>query len=148
MIRPLKGGIAEEGADRRQAQITTTDAEAMMLLQILEKGQDQRGVEFLEHQLRGSLVSPVLANIYLHYELALWFERRFEKSCRGKAFLVRYRDDFIACFGHEDEAYRFPRELAERLAAFDLEVEPSKTSCCVSVRWRQGTANAMGYAVP
>ncbi len=60
--------------------------------------------------------------------LDVWFERRFKKSCRGKAFLVRYCDDFIACFRHEEEAQRFRRELAERLAAFDLEVEPSKTA--------------------
>jgi RNA-directed DNA polymerase len=74
------------------------------------------------------VVSPVLANIYLHYVLDLWFERRFKKSCRGKAYGVRYCDDFIACFQHEDEARRFRAELAERLAAFDLEVEPSKTA--------------------
>jgi hypothetical protein len=60
--------------------------------------------------------------------LDLWFERRLKKSCRGKAFLVRYCDDFIACFEHEEEAGRFRRDLAERLAAFDLEVEPSKTA--------------------
>jgi len=77
---------------------------------------------------QGGLVSPALANIYLHYVLDLWFERRYKKFCRGKAFLVRYCDDFIACFQHEDEAHRFHRELEERLAAFDLEVEPSKTA--------------------
>ena len=75
----------------------------------------------------GGVISPVLANIYLHYVLDLWFERRFKKSCRGKAHLVRYCDDFIVCFQHEEEARRFRRELAERLTLFDLEVEPSKT---------------------
>lgn len=95
----------------------------------LKAGVMEDGVvrEVLEGTPQGGLVSPVLANIYLHYVLDLWFERRFKKSCRGKAFLVRYCDDFIACFQHEDEAHRFRRELAERLAAFDLEVEPSKT---------------------
>jgi hypothetical protein len=44
------------------------------------------------------LVSPVLSNIYLHYTLDLWFERRFSWQCRGKAFLVRYCDDFVTCF--------------------------------------------------
>ena len=77
---------------------------------------------------QGGLVSPALANIYLHYVLDLWFERRYKKSCRGKAFLVRYCDDFIACFQHGDEARRFHRELGERLAAFALEAEPSKTA--------------------
>ncbi len=77
---------------------------------------------------QGGLVSPVLANIYLHYVLDLWFEQHFKKSCRGKAYLVRYCDDFITCFQYEDEAHRFRQELAQRLAAFDLEVEPSKTA--------------------
>ncbi len=76
---------------------------------------------------QGGLVSPVLANIYLHYVLDLWFEKRYKKSCRGKAYLVRYADDFIACFEDEEDARRFVQELEKRLAAFDLEVEPSKT---------------------
>jgi group II intron reverse transcriptase/maturase len=77
---------------------------------------------------QGGLVSPVLANIYLHYVLDLWFEKRFKKSCRGKAYLVRYCDDFIGCFEREEDARRFVSALAERLAAFDLEVAPSKTA--------------------
>ena len=77
---------------------------------------------------QGGLVSPVLANIYLHYVLDLWFEKRFGKSCRGKAYLVRFADDFIAYFEDEEDARRFLPELTERLAAFDLEVEPRKTS--------------------
>jgi len=76
---------------------------------------------------QGGLVSPVLANIYLHYVLDLWFEKRFKRSCRGKAYLVRYADDFIACFQYEEDARRFVQELEKRLAAFDLEAEPSKT---------------------
>lgn len=77
---------------------------------------------------QGGLVSPALANIYLHYVLDLWFEKRFIKSCRGRAYLVRYCDDFIACFQYEEEAKRFLSVLEDRLAAFDLEVEPSKTA--------------------
>lgn len=76
---------------------------------------------------QGGLVSPVLANIYLHYALDWWFEGRFAKSCRGKAFLVRYADDFVVCFQHEDDARQFTSELPKRLAMFGLEVEPSKT---------------------
>lgn len=77
---------------------------------------------------QGGLVSPVLANIYLHYVLDWWFEGRYAKSCRGKAFLVRYADDFVACFQEEEDARRFLSEVKERLAAFDLEVEPTKTA--------------------
>ena len=96
----------------------------------LKAGVMEEGVvhEVHEGTPQGGLVSPVLANIYLHYVLDLWFERRFKKSCQGKAHLVRYCDDFIACFEHEVEARRFGQELVERLAAFDLEVEPSKTA--------------------
>ena len=76
---------------------------------------------------QGGLVSPVLANIYLHYVLDMWFEKRFARRCCGKAFLVRYCDDFIACFQHEGDARLFLTELRKRLANFALEVEPSKT---------------------
>ena len=77
---------------------------------------------------QGGLVSPVLSNIYLHYVLDLWFEKRFAKQCRGKAFLIRFADDYIACFQYEGDAQRFHQEMRTRLAAFDLEVEPSKTA--------------------
>lgn len=76
---------------------------------------------------QGGLVSPALANIYLHYVLDVWFEKRFAKSCRGKAYLVRYADDFVACFNLEEDAKRFMEELNHRLAEFDLEAEPTKT---------------------
>ena len=76
---------------------------------------------------QGGLISPVLSNIYLHYVLDLWFEKRFVKSCRGKAYLCRYADDFIGCFELEEDARRFLTEMQERLADFSLEIEPSKT---------------------
>ena len=101
-----------------------------ILRRFLKAGVMEDGMvsEVTEGTPQGGLVSPALANIYLHYVLDVWFERRFKKSCRGKAFLVRYCDDFVVCFQHEEEAQRFRRDLAERLAAFDLEVEPSKTA--------------------
>ena len=76
---------------------------------------------------QGGLASPVLANIYLHYVLDLWFEKRFARRCRGKAFVVRYCADFIACFQAETDARRFLVELQQRLSDFELEVEPTKT---------------------
>jgi RNA-directed DNA polymerase len=76
---------------------------------------------------QGGLVSPVLANIYLHYVLDVWFEKRYAKSCRGRAYLVRYADDFVACFHLEEDAKRFMVELSNRLAEFNLEAEPTKT---------------------
>ncbi len=77
---------------------------------------------------QGGLVSPVLANIYLHYVLDTWFEKCFARRCRGRARLVRYADDFVACFSHEEDAKQFQEALVERLRTFALEVEPSKTT--------------------
>jgi group II intron reverse transcriptase/maturase len=77
---------------------------------------------------QGGLASPTLANIYLHYVLDLWFEKRFVQGCQGKAYLVRYADDFVACFEHEADARGFEQALKARLAQFALEVEPTKTA--------------------
>ena len=76
---------------------------------------------------QGGVISPVLANIYLHYALDLWFERVFRKSCTGLARLIRYADDFVVCFATQADAERFRQELTERLAQFGLEVESTKT---------------------
>jgi RNA-directed DNA polymerase len=77
---------------------------------------------------QGGPASPVLANVYLHYVLDLWFERRFKKSCRKWAELTRYADDFIAAFQDRKDAERFRQEVEERLAAFGLKVAPEKTA--------------------
>lgn len=77
---------------------------------------------------QGGLVSPVLANIYLHYVLDVWFEKRIAPACRGKAYLVRYADDYVACFTNEADAKYFQEAMVTRLAQFSLEVEPSKTA--------------------
>jgi RNA-directed DNA polymerase len=74
------------------------------------------------------VVSPVLSNIYLHYVLDLWFERRFKKYCRGYAELTRFADDFIAAFKYHEEAMQFRREMEQRLLAFGLRVAPEKTA--------------------
>jgi len=70
----------------------------------------------------------VLANVYLHYVLDLWFERRFKKNCRKWAELTRYADDFVAVFQDRGDAERFRQEVEERLAAFGLQVAPEKTA--------------------
>lgn len=97
--RFLKAGIMEEGA------VIASD-----------KGTPQ-----------GGIVSPILANIYLHYGLDLWFVRVFQKGCRGQSRMIRYADDFVVCFERENEAIRFRRELDERLSMFGLEISPEKT---------------------
>jgi RNA-directed DNA polymerase len=77
---------------------------------------------------QGGPVSPVLANIYLHYVLDQWFERRFKKGCRKWAELTRYADDFVAVFQDRDDAEGFRRQVEERLGAFGLTVAPEKTA--------------------
>ena len=77
---------------------------------------------------QGGPVSPVLANLYLHYVLDLWFERRFRKSCRGYAELTRFADDLVAVFQDHGDAERFRQEMEERLAAFGLRIAPEKTA--------------------
>ena len=91
-----------------------------------EPCQDQTKTVFCN--IVGGVVSPALSNIYLHYVLDLWFEKSYAQACRGKAHLVRYADDFIACFQYEEDAKGFLSALTKRLGAFDLEVEPSKTA--------------------
>lgn len=76
---------------------------------------------------QGGLISPILANVYLHYVLDLWFELYVKVKCKGKCHLVRYADDFVACFELEEDAKWFYQELIERLAKFNLEIETSKT---------------------
>jgi len=97
--RFLKAGVAEDG------NITVSD----------------------EGTPQGGVISPLLANIYLHYTLDLWFEKVFRKKCIGLARLIRYCDDFVVCFQFKADAEKFSRELRMRLGKFGLEVEPTKT---------------------
>lgn len=72
--------------------------------------------------LRCAIISPVLANVYLHYALDLWFERVVQRGCKGGAFLHRYADDFVCGFGRAEEVQRSYNELEERLRKFGLEL--------------------------
>jgi RNA-directed DNA polymerase len=96
--RWLKGGVLEEG-----------------VLQATEEGTPQ-----------GGLISPLLANIYLHYVLDLWMRKR-ARTMRGTAHLVRYADDFLIGVQHPEEAKALLEALRERMAAFGLTLHPEKT---------------------
>ena len=76
---------------------------------------------------QGGLISPILANIYLHYVLDLWFTQYAKVKCRGEAYMVRYADDFVCCFEYEHEAQAFYNELKERLGKFGLSISESKS---------------------
>ena len=76
---------------------------------------------------QGALCSLVMANVYLHYVLDMWFEIRVKKTSRGMAEMVRYADDFVCCFQYEDDARNFYEALKERLAKFGLEIAQDKS---------------------
>lgn len=76
---------------------------------------------------QGSLISPLLANIYLHYVVDLWFERDFKRRCKGHCEQIRYCDDFVVCFDNHEEAKQYLQELQIRLSKFGLEIAPDKT---------------------
>jgi len=76
---------------------------------------------------QGGPISCVLANIYLHYVLDLWFEKKFKKWCQGEAYLTRFVDDFVCCFQYKRDAERFDRNLSHRMRKFGLELAPEKT---------------------
>lgn len=80
-----------------------------------------------EGSVQGGNISPILANIYMHHVLVLWYKAYFEKRGRGNSFLVVYADDFIAGFETKSEAERYYRELQERLSKYGLEIETSKS---------------------
>lgn len=76
---------------------------------------------------QGGIVSPVLANICLHYALDLWFERKVRPSMQGRAMLMRYADDFVCAFESRTEAEAFMGKLSERLGKFGLELAEEKS---------------------
>lgn len=76
---------------------------------------------------QGSVLSPLLGNVYLHYVLDLWFEEEVKPRLRGRATLIRYADDFIIGFEEEEDARRVMEVLGKRLGRFGLTLHPDKT---------------------
>ncbi len=97
--RILKAGVMEEGLERAS-----------------EEGTPQGGV-----------LSALLSNVYLHYALDLWVQRRLRRQLSGEMYYFRYADDFVACFQYRAEAAAYLRQLRPRLAKFGLSVAASKT---------------------
>jgi group II intron reverse transcriptase/maturase len=114
--RMLKGGIMEDG-----------------LVRAIEKGTPQ-----------GSILSPLLSNIYLHYVLDLWFSHRVKKQCRGETYYFRFADDFLACFEHKADAEHFKNRLSDRLEGFSLDVAEEKTRCIEFGRFARAKARRAG----
>lgn len=76
---------------------------------------------------QGGILSPLLANIYLHYVLDLWFQKVVKPQCHGEACLIRFADDFVCAFEHREEADRFYQVLGKRLGKFGLYLSEDKT---------------------
>ncbi|MGM8365630.1 group II intron reverse transcriptase/maturase [Virgibacillus sp. W0181] len=76
---------------------------------------------------QGSIVSPILSNIYLHYVLDLWFEYRVKHVSDGACEIIRYADDFVCCFKYQGDSRRFLKSLKERMNKFGLELAENKT---------------------
>jgi RNA-directed DNA polymerase len=91
---------------------------------VMEQGQ---WTETKEGSPQGSVISPVLANLYLHYVLDLWVAAWRKKVARGEVMIVRYADDAVLGFEYREEAERFLEQLRERLRKFGLELHPEKT---------------------
>jgi len=77
--------------------------------------------------VQGSTLSPLLANVYLHHVLDLWFELEIKPRLKGKALLVRYCDDFVMGFESQEDAQQVNRLVGQRLAEYGLELHPEKT---------------------
>lgn len=127
IVRFLKAGVMEEGK-----------------WQVTDKGTPQ-----------GGIISPILANIYLHYVLDLWLERVVTSQSRGMVAMVRYADDFVICVQYKDEAEWLLVELRKRLEKFGLELAVDKTKIIGFGRFavenarnkgqRAGTFNFLGF---
>ena len=76
---------------------------------------------------QGAVISPLLANIYLHYVLDLWVQQWRQRHARGEVYIVRFADDFVMGFQYRSDAQRFEKELIQRLKSFGLELHEEKT---------------------
>lgn len=97
---------------------------------------------------QGGVISPILANVYLHYVLDLWFEKMVRKKCKGQAYIVRYADDFVCCFQSKSEAEQFFESLKLRLKKFNLEIAEDKTKIIPFGKFAEKDAKQKGNSKP
>ena len=97
---------------------------------------------------QGSVLSPLLANVYLHYVLDQWFERDVKPHLDGEAHIIRYADDFICAFELEQDAKRFQLVLVKRLARYSLELAVEKTKLLRFGRFASRDSKRFGEGAP
>jgi len=112
---------------------------------VVENGKWQPTIKGTE---QGNLASPIIANIYMHYTLAMWFDVIFKKGCKGECGLVIYADDFVATFQYKVEAEKFLEEVRERFAKVGLELEPTKTRLVEFGRFAEQNRREKGLGKP
>src|SRR5262249_61078655 len=86
---------------------------------------------------QGGVISPLLANVYLHYVLDEWFEQEVKPRLRGRAFLIRYADDFVIGFTDEADARRVQEVLPKRFGKYGRSIHPDKTRLVPFARPRE-----------
>jgi RNA-directed DNA polymerase len=96
---------------------------------------------------QGAVISPLLANVYLHYVLDLWAQK-WRTTAAGEMFIIRYADDVIFAFQYQKDAERFRQELAERLCRFGLELHPEKTRLIEFGRFAERSRQDRGQGPP
>ena len=97
---------------------------------------------------QGATISPLLANVYLHYVLDLWVQQWRTRRARGVVIITRFADDFVVGFQHRKDAERFLAELRERLRKFSLELHPDKTRILEFGRYAASDRQARGVGKP
>ena len=94
---------------------------------------------------QGSIVSPILANIYLHYALDLWFEKTVKVQSKGETYMCRVADDFVCAFRFKEEAVKFYNTLGRRLGKFGLELADEKTKIIRFSRFEQSESDSFDF---
>jgi len=97
---------------------------------------------------QGTVISPLLANIYLHYSFDIWAERWRRREASGDVIIVRYADDIVIGFEHETDARRFWDEMRERLQKFSLSLHPDKTRLIEFGRFAAANRKQRGLGKP
>lgn len=112
---------------------------------VIEKG---TWTESATGTIQGATISPLLANVYLHYVFDLWAQQWRSRRARGDMIVVRFADDAIAGFEHREDAEQFLADLRDRLAGFGLELQAEKTRLIEFGRFAASNRQKRGHGRP